>query len=147
MTEEPKQDTEDTDTDANAEDEGEDAREDADDGAHLDLTSRRLCPDGACIGVIGPDGRCKVCGTPYDGKDAGADPAGDKGEEAEEAEEDEEPRPADDGEDEEPRPADHGELDLTSRKLCSDGECIGVIGPDGRCKACGKPYTGEPTLD
>ena len=23
---------------------------------------RQLCPDGACIGVIGPDGRCKVCG-------------------------------------------------------------------------------------
>jgi hypothetical protein len=24
---------------------------------------RRLCPDGACIGVIGDDGRCRVCGT------------------------------------------------------------------------------------
>ncbi|HEX8115215.1 MAG TPA: hypothetical protein VF516_46125, partial [Kofleriaceae bacterium] len=23
---------------------------------------RQLCPDGACIGVIGPDGTCKVCG-------------------------------------------------------------------------------------
>lgn len=23
---------------------------------------RQLCPDGACIGVIGPDGRCKICG-------------------------------------------------------------------------------------
>jgi Zn-finger nucleic acid-binding protein len=23
---------------------------------------RRLCPDGACIGVIGPNDRCKVCG-------------------------------------------------------------------------------------
>ena len=28
---------------------------------------RRLCPDGSCIGVIGPDGRCSVCG-----KEAGA---------------------------------------------------------------------------
>jgi hypothetical protein len=23
---------------------------------------RQLCPDGACIGVIGGDGRCTVCG-------------------------------------------------------------------------------------
>src|SRR5215475_2379892 len=23
---------------------------------------RQLCPDGSCIGVIGPDGTCKVCG-------------------------------------------------------------------------------------
>ena len=37
-----------------------------------------------------------------------------------------------------------GSIDLASRKLCSDGTCIGVIGPDGRCKECGKPYTGEP---
>jgi hypothetical protein len=27
-----------------------------------------------------------------------------------------------------------------NRVLCSDGNCIGVIGPDGRCKECGKPY-------
>jgi hypothetical protein len=23
---------------------------------------RQLCPDGACTGLLGPDGRCKVCG-------------------------------------------------------------------------------------
>jgi len=27
-----------------------------------------------------------------------------------------------------------------NRVLCSDGSCIGVVGPDGRCKVCGKPY-------
>lgn len=44
---------------------------------------------------------------------------------------------------------DEGEvtIDFASRKLCSDGTCIGVIGPDGRCKECGKPYTGEPEVD
>ena len=26
------------------------------------------------------------------------------------------------------------------RTLCSDGACIGIIGPDGKCKECGKPY-------
>jgi hypothetical protein len=29
-----------------------------------------------------------------------------------------------------------------NRRLCSDGNCIGVIGPDGRCRECGKPYAG-----
>ena len=38
-------------------------------------------------------------------------------------------------------------IDFASRKLCSDGACIGVIGSDGRCKECGKPYTGEPEED
>ncbi len=30
--------------------------------------------------------------------------------------------------------------DFKSRVLCSDGTCIGVIGHDGKCKECGKPY-------
>ena len=30
--------------------------------------------------------------------------------------------------------------DWENRVLCSDGNCIGVIGPDGNCKECGKPY-------
>ena len=40
-----------------------------------------------------------------------------------------------------------GTIDFDNRKLCSDGTCIGVIGADGRCKECGKPYTGEPETD
>ncbi len=31
------------------------------------------------------------------------------------------------------------DLDWENRILCSDGNCIGVIGPDGKCKECGKP--------
>lgn len=31
--------------------------------------------------------------------------------------------------------------DWDNRRLCSDGSCIGVIGPDGRCKECGRPYS------
>lgn len=27
-----------------------------------DFADRRLCPDGACIGVVGTDGTCGVCG-------------------------------------------------------------------------------------
>ena len=34
------------------------------------------------------------------------------------------------------------EFDPTKRVACSDGNCIGIIGPDGKCIECGKPYTG-----
>ena len=97
-----------------------------------DLESRELCPDGACIGVIGPDGRCKVCGkrgeapAPRPAPVAGTAPAAPAA------------VAADDSDDESP--------DLRDRRLCSDGACIGVIGPDDHCKVCGKPYTGEPEL-
>lgn len=26
------------------------------------LENRRLCPDGNCIGILGADGRCVICG-------------------------------------------------------------------------------------
>ena len=42
-------------------------------------------------------------------------------------------------------------FDEESRALCPDGSCTGLIGPDGRCKACGAqgelptPYrSGQP---
>jgi hypothetical protein len=90
---------------------------------------RHLCPDGSCIGVLGADGRCKVCGRagvkgdapyremPVDGEpdepdDVLADEPGD---------EDEQDEPGDD-----------------DRRLCPDGSCIGVVGDDGRCRVCGK---------
>ena len=31
-----------------------------------------------------------------------------------------------------------GQIGLRERTLCSDGNCIGIIGPDGRCTECGK---------
>ena len=39
------------------------------------------------------------------------------------------------------------ELYWENRKLCSDPACIGVIGNDGNCKECGKPYEGEAFED
>lgn len=36
-----------------------------------------------------------------------------------------------------------GEIDFSSRILCSDGACIGVV-ENGVCKTCGKPYMSEP---
>ena len=35
------------------------------------------------------------------------------------------------------------DIEWEKRRLCSDEACIGVIGSDGRCKECGRPYEGE----
>ncbi len=35
------------------------------------------------------------------------------------------------------------DIEWEKRTLCSDGNCTGVIGADGRCKECGKPYEGD----
>jgi hypothetical protein len=82
--------------------------------------SRRLCPDGSCVGVLGADGLCSVCGHPE-----GA--AGD-------------PDPAERAAGE----ADGGAPAATTagfdpgRRLCDDGSCVGVVGPDGVCGTCGR---------
>ncbi len=97
---------------------------------------RRLCPDGSCIGVIGSDGKCSVCGTP----DAGAAAAGPA------------PPPGDDGAwdggtdeatDGHAASNDEGAAAFDSnRRLCPDDACIGVIGKDNRCSVCGRPAAG-----
>ncbi|MEK6607675.1 MAG: hypothetical protein AABZ30_08450 [Myxococcota bacterium] len=91
----------------------------------LDLASRILCPDGTCIGVVGGDGRCKLCGAVYDPKVPERPPPP--------------PRPA-------PAPWDGDEpaADLDDRVLCTDGACVGVIGADGRCRECGKSASSSP---
>ncbi|MGD9332933.1 MAG: hypothetical protein PVJ53_16585 [Desulfobacterales bacterium] len=100
---------------------------------------RELCSDGNCIGVIGPDGLCKECGRPGQG---GSVPADTLQETATEPAADDPQDPA-----EPPEEAPAGEIsangddddDWSRRRLCPDGNCIGVIGPDGRCKECGRP--------
>ena len=100
--------------------------------------NRRLCPDGNCIGVIGPDGRCKECGRPSGDDMPLADDAlsdlpttdSDTGDKPQEA-----ASPSDNSDNQEDTEADEWE----NRRLCPDGNCIGVIGPDGRCKECGRP--------
>ncbi len=114
----------------------------------VEWEKRVLCSDESCIGTIGPDGRCRECGLPYEGTlpgvseqdqvdeaaaigglqaDAGADSQGQASNEA----------PADQD------AADKGQSasaddEWERRTLCPDESCIGVIGPDGRCKECGK---------
>jgi rubredoxin len=114
----------------------------------IDWNRRVLCSDGNCIGVIGPDGRCKVCGLRYDGELP--TPAEDASLAGDETSED---RPeASTGDEQAPETtapeaeAEAGEATgggWEDRTLCIDGNCIGVIGPDGRCKVCGKPHPGK----
>jgi hypothetical protein len=91
-----------------------------DDDVPFDPTRRKLCPDGACVGVIGADGLCSVCGRTEAAAEAGeavartadaADTAGGEG--------------------------DRGGFD-SKRRLCDDGSCVGVVGDDGVCKVCGR---------
>ncbi len=97
-----------------------------------DWENRVLCSDESCIGVIGPDGRCKECGLPHE--KAQID------DEAQAAEADENQDTDEAGVD--VPPASDSDDDWGNRTLCSDESCIGVIGPDGRCKECGKSYQG-----
>jgi hypothetical protein len=105
-----------------------------------DWENRVLCSDGNCIGVIGSDGRCKECGKPYEG--TLPESSSEEGASSETVEEQRDGAP--DVSEADPRlPADRRENDdWENRVLCSDGNCIGVIGPDGRCKECGKPQGG-----
>jgi hypothetical protein len=107
----------------------------------LDLAHRRLCPDGACIGVIGSDGKCRVCGRAAQGPAEGdADSDGDSDWDADAA--------ADADADPDSDSDSDGEADGDSafdpdRRLCSDGACIGLIGADGRCNVCGSAAVGS----
>ena len=39
------------------------------------------------------------------------------------------------------------DLNWENRRLCFDGNCIGVIGADNNCKECGKPAGSEGAAD
>lgn len=111
----------------------------------FDPSKRRLCPDGACIGVLGDDGRCRTCGRASDGSAppsafAAGEVAGfDEGEvDADLSRDDHGPAGATDGR------ALAGAGDggaggfRPDRPLCSDGSCVGVIGAEGYCSVCGR---------
>ena len=110
----------------------------------IEWEQRILCLDESCIGVIGPDGRCKECNRPYDGDLPEPPPAIPAAEDEDAspavapdtAYEDHAPA-ADAGEDD---PGDEAvnDAEWEQRTLCRDESCIGVIGPDGRCTDCGK---------
>jgi hypothetical protein len=95
----------------------------------IDWDARILCSDESCIGTIGPDGKCKECGKSYEG----VLPTGFK-------EQKEQTITADDKKAAVVAVTENStDDDWDKRVLCSDESCIGIIGPDGKCKECGKP--------
>jgi hypothetical protein len=110
---------------------------------------RELCPDGACVGVIGDDGLCKVCGRAAqnwaDDRKRGLKVEEEAAEKEEDDDDEDEHEDDDehDGEHEDDRKSavavedDDAAYEWSRRRLCSDGACIGVIGANGKCTVCG----------
>jgi hypothetical protein len=91
---------------------------------------RTLCADETCIGIVGEDGICGVCGRDSQGAALGDDAVdGDSSEEESAAS-------ASPGLADEEAIEDEVEIDSSDRILCSDEACIGLVGPDGYCKIC-----------
>jgi hypothetical protein len=112
-----------------------------DNSKEMEWENRSLCSDGNCIGVIGPDGRCNECGKPGTEStnriapeavdlEVHVVPEGDPAAERHASAHSEETETDDQNFD---------DPEWENRSLCDDGNCIGVIGSDGRCNECGRP--------
>ncbi len=107
--------------------------------AEFDPADRELCPDGACVGLVGPSGRCKECGaisptTTQHSRNRGMRTA----DEVQELEDEPDDEPGDEPDDEQSRAAmEPAPDDFDDRVLCDDEGCIGVVGVDGTCRECG----------
>jgi hypothetical protein len=82
--------------------------------------TRKLCPDGSCVGVIDANGVCSECGRTENQAEAGAEVPSGFGAAPESA-----------------APGEPGGFDA-GRRLCDDGACVGVVGDDGTCRVCGR---------
>ena len=112
------------------------------------LEDRVPCTDEMCVGIIGPSGRCGVCGKPgtppqsgriehphddlHSTPDAGSDTEPDPDAEADRraASPSSEPEAEDDSEAE----------GIADRIPCPDEMCVGILSPKGRCGTCGKQW-------
>ena len=99
---------------------------------------RTLCPDDSCIGVLGPDGRCCLCGLrgdlsrPHRFVPPKSDPPPDDEPIADDVADDE---TAMDASSAESQPA-HDEDAFSRRELCPNDSCIGVLSAEGICPLC-----------
>jgi hypothetical protein len=110
---------------------------------------RRLCPDGTCVGLLGDDGRCRVCGLRADASTPGdrstdellagaaADDDDDDHADADDEADRSEAAGAGGGGDEVRLSASSGGF-RPDRRLCDDGSCIGVVDASGVCSVCGR---------
>src|SRR5512136_651217 len=91
-----------------------DERDEAKDEAGFDPESRRLCADDTCTGVIGPDGKCKVCGKePLEGAPSPAASTAAEAEAAEAPAAEAQAAEPDEGTDEDPEVAAAGEAEAS----------------------------------
>ncbi len=109
-----------------------------------DWENRKLCIDESCIGTIGKDSRCRVCGLmDSDGtvNDSSSQDSVALEEDTVEPSSEDSLTFADDTE--ETVPEEDDTVDEVSgwetRMLCKDESCIGTIGANGRCNVCGLP--------
>jgi hypothetical protein len=94
---------------------------------------RQLCSDGGCTGIINATGVCGTCGR-------AAPNWGDERKRGLRNPTDAPPIVKDDDDIAPSAPAALGAMaDWGTRRLCTDGGCIGVIGANNKCKTCGKP--------
>ncbi len=91
-----------------------------------DWDHRLLCPDGGCVGVIGTDGTCNVCGRVLPNW-------GDERRRGKKTTAEVEPVV-------EAHVIEHDTTaapdDFDDRALCPDGGCVGLL-VDGTCNVCG----------
>ena len=107
----------------------------------IEWAARTLCSDGDCIGVIGPDGKCMECGRQYEGElpeniDAVVTPTDESGDA--DSEPGQAPASSEDADATSPEAPESADDEWAARTLCEDENCIGVVGPDGRCIECGR---------
>jgi hypothetical protein len=108
---------------------------------HTDFNpKRRLCPDGTCTGFLGANGRCTECGRAGDGAAEDAPPGVFAVLDAEDDLPDAAPAATASASHEKAGPGISG-FD-PNRRLCDDGTCVGVIGPDGACLICRRIQAG-----
>ena len=107
--------------------------------------NRTLCSDESCIGVIGPDGRCKECGRLFEGKlpKTSSQPKSVDVTQTHATETTLEDNLPDEKVAADDKEAFATDEEWKNRTLCSDESCIGVIGPGGRCKECGRLFEGQ----
>ena len=104
------------------------------------VEDRILCSDGACIGLVGANGLCKVCNKPYEGDLP-------LGEQRADEQDDEATASDDTGATNSEIHALKNEMEQVDqagagdeeRICCTDDMCIGIIGENGVCGTCGKP--------
>jgi len=112
--------------------------------ADIEWEKRTLCSDETCIGTIGLNGKCRVCGKTLGAVNKQETP--DQEAPLQESTQEDTPQSEVHTKDditekievEEEEGIGPGDGDWENRILCSDEGCIGVIGPDGKCKECGK---------